>query len=180
MGRFSLPTGQRGRGITASKTVRPSSGDFKESGPKNFYPRRKADTGPKPPKAFKEPARKKGRPYVAVRADGMCRHCTKKKCNRPRGLCWTCYYAPGVTALYPITSKYARKGVGNVTGDRPMPPAPTTAAPGTEEKMQVLEARAEALQSLFHPADARFAGDQLPLEWLLAKVPGFVNEGCAA
>lgn len=37
----------------------------------------------------------------------MCRHCGQRKANRPRGLCWRCYYAPGVKALYPSTSKHA-------------------------------------------------------------------------
>ena len=46
-----------------------------------------------------------------------CRHCSKSKVNRPRGLCWSCYYTPGVKELYPSTSKYARRGVGNFTGN---------------------------------------------------------------
>jgi hypothetical protein len=39
--------------------------------------------------------------------DAICRHCGKKKVNRPRGLCWACYYTPGVKELYPVTSKFA-------------------------------------------------------------------------
>ncbi len=39
----------------------------------------------------------------------LCRHCTKGKVNRPRGLCWRCYYTPGVKALYGITHKFAPK-----------------------------------------------------------------------
>ena len=46
----------------------------------------------------------------------VCRHCSKSKVNRPRGLCWSCYYTPGVRDLYPSTSKFARRGVGNFTG----------------------------------------------------------------
>lgn len=38
-----------------------------------------------------------------------CRHCGGDKVNRPRGLCWSCYYTPGVKALYPSTSKHAPK-----------------------------------------------------------------------
>lgn len=26
----------------------------------------------------------------------LCRHCGQRKINRPLGLCWTCYYCPGV------------------------------------------------------------------------------------
>lgn len=40
----------------------------------------------------------------------VCRHCNTGKVNRPRGLCWACYYTPGVKELYPVTSKYAPKG----------------------------------------------------------------------
>lgn len=39
----------------------------------------------------------------------LCRHCQTKKANRPRGLCWPCYYTPGVKELYPSTSKYGRR-----------------------------------------------------------------------
>lgn len=31
----------------------------------------------------------------------LCRHCFKKLVCRPRGLCWRCYYTPGVQANYP-------------------------------------------------------------------------------
>ncbi len=95
-----------------------------------------------------------------------CRRCTHCKVNRPRGLCWSCYYTPGVKDQYPPISKYGRRGVGNVIGNRPLPAIPTTAAPGTPEKLAVLEARAKALCSLFHPDDARFDGDPRPLDFL--------------
>ncbi|MCS6865840.1 MAG: hypothetical protein RMJ56_12690 [Gemmataceae bacterium] len=96
----------------------------------------------------------------------ICRHCSKSKVNRPRGLCWTCYYTPGVKDQYPPTSKFARRGIGNFCGKAPLPPVPTTAAPGTPEKLAVLEQRARLKQALFHPADARYEGDPRPLEFL--------------
>lgn len=43
----------------------------------------------------------------------ICLHCHKNKVNRPRGLCWTCYYTPGVRELFapgsgnPKTAKFA-------------------------------------------------------------------------
>jgi hypothetical protein len=40
----------------------------------------------------------------------LCRHCHVKVVNRPRGMCWSCYYTPGVKDLYPTTSKYGRRG----------------------------------------------------------------------
>lgn len=96
----------------------------------------------------------------------ICRHCGIAKVNRPRGLCWHCYYTPGVKDLYPSTSKYARRGSGNLTGVAPLPESPTTAPPGTPEKLEVLAARAKAGQAIFHPADSRYAGDPAPLEYL--------------
>lgn len=100
--------------------------------------------------------------------NAICRHCVKCKVNRPRGLCWSCYYTPGVKEQYPSTSKYARRGVGNFTGNAPLPSAPTTAAPGTPEKLAVLEMRAKMKQAIFHPADARYEGDPTPLQFLKA------------
>lgn len=98
--------------------------------------------------------------------NAICRHCSKSKVNRPRGLCWSCYYTPGVKEQYPSTSKYARRGVGNFSGSAPLPASPTTAAPGSPEKLAVLEQRARLKQAIFHPADARYEGDPRPLEWV--------------
>lgn len=98
---------------------------------------------------------------------GICRHCTKSKVNRPRGLCWSCYYTPGVKELYPSTSKYARRGEGNFTGNAPLPTAPTMAAPGSAEKAAVLAERARMKQALWHPLDARFEGDPRALAEVL-------------
>lgn len=116
-----------------------------------------------------------------ARAAGvLCRHCNTSVVNRPRGLCWTCYYKPGVRDLYPSTSKYAKRGVGNFTGEAPLAPVPTTAVPGTEEKLVVFEERAKMKQSLFHPADSRWEGDTRPLEFMANQASRFVNERCAA
>ena len=36
-----------------------------------------------------------------------CQHCGKVRTgNRPRGLCWTCYYTPTVRDLYPADPRY--------------------------------------------------------------------------
>lgn len=92
---------------------------------------------------------------TAVSADRpACRHCSRKPVNRPRGLCRDCYYTPAVCALYPPTSKYARKGTGIGHRTRaPLPAEPTRATPGTPEKMAVLARRAERGEQLFHPED---------------------------
>ncbi len=96
----------------------------------------------------------------------ICKHCGKSKVNRPRGLCWTCYYAPGVKDKHPSTSKYARRGEGNFTGNAPTPHLPTTAVPGSPEKQDVLAMRAKLKQALWHPMDAAYPGDPRPLEWI--------------
>ena len=83
----------------------------------------------------------------------MCRHCQKVRSNRPRGLCWSCYYTAGVRELYPSTSKFAHRGVGNFCGTAPLPDHATDAVPGSEEKIMILIERAEKCQSLFHPDD---------------------------
>jgi hypothetical protein len=83
-----------------------------------------------------------------------CRHCAKAPSSRPRGLCWACYYAPGVREKYPSTSKYAHRGIGNFNGQSEVLPTPTRALPGTPEKVAVLERRAMLRQCLWHPCDA--------------------------
>jgi hypothetical protein len=82
----------------------------------------------------------------------MCRHCGIRKAARPRGLCWIDYYTPGVRDLYPSTSKFCRRGVGNRNHRRPAA-TPTQAPPGSEEKILILIARAGAGEQLFHADD---------------------------
>lgn len=84
----------------------------------------------------------------------LCRHCQKSSVNRPRGLCWSCYYTPGVREKYPSTSKFARRGVANFCGQAAPAGEPTEARPGSEEKLAVLEERARLKQELWHPHDA--------------------------
>jgi hypothetical protein len=96
----------------------------------------------------------------------LCRHCNKVKSNRPRGLCWSCYYRPGVRELYPSTSKFARRGISDFNG-RAALPVPTNALPGTPEKVVVLELRAKLRQQLWHPDDAKLE-------------TAFEHEGCGA
>lgn len=84
----------------------------------------------------------------------VCRHCNRGPVNRPRGLCWSCYYTPGLRDRYPSTSKFARRGVGNRNGRVQPPPGPTGALPGSSEKVAILEQRARLNQALWHPEDA--------------------------
>lgn len=84
----------------------------------------------------------------------MCRNCGQEPICRPRGLGWKCFRTPGVRLLYPVTSPYGRRGSGR-TGSTALPAEPTKHKPGSPEKQQVLNERAEAGVSLFHPQDAR-------------------------
>jgi hypothetical protein len=93
----------------------------------------------------------------------LCRHCQRVKSNRPRGLCWSCYYTPGVREKFPSTSKFARRGVSDFNG-RAKLPEPTTALPGTDAKVRVLEERARLGQTLWHPLDAKLEVPVLALE----------------
>lgn len=92
----------------------------------------------------------------------LCRHCSRSKVSRPRGLCWSCFYTPAVKELYPSASK---RGYGTINHNAPLAPVPTTAAPGTPQKLAVLEGRAKSGLAIFHPADARYGGDLRPLAW---------------
>ncbi|MFO0926394.1 MAG: hypothetical protein U0736_05055 [Gemmataceae bacterium] len=85
----------------------------------------------------------------------LCRHCQKVRSNRPRGLCWSCYYTPGVRDQYPSTSKYARRGVSDFNGQAVTAAQPTAALPGTQEKVDILAERARRGLALWHPLDAR-------------------------
>jgi hypothetical protein len=89
----------------------------------------------------------------------LCRHCQQANISRPRRLCWSCYYTPGIRDLYPTTSKFGRRGPGNFFGQAPMPPFPTSAMPGTPEKIALLMQRAQQRQQLFHPLDGAMAGN---------------------
>ena len=84
----------------------------------------------------------------------LCRHCQRVRSNRPRSLCWSCYYTPGVREQYPSTSKFARRGVGDFNGRCAPAAVPTAALPGSPEKVVILEERAQQRQSLWHPQDA--------------------------
>jgi hypothetical protein len=83
----------------------------------------------------------------------LCRHCQRTVANRPRGLCWSCYYTPGLRDLYPSTSKFGRRGLDDFYGEAPRPPMPTRALPGSPEKIAVLQERAMKRQALWHPED---------------------------
>jgi hypothetical protein len=88
-----------------------------------------------------------------------CRHCRAKPANRPRGLCWACYYTPGIQDLYPSLCAAHGKGVADRNGGSEAPAQPTSARPGSAEKIAVLTERAARGQSLWHKGDAGMDGE---------------------
>ena len=91
-----------------------------------------------------------------MRLGDICHCCHVRLISRPRGLCWRCFYTPGVRDRFPSKSKYARRGVGNGNGNGKLPPFPTHATPGSDEKIAVLEERARMKVLLWHPEDVDF------------------------
>ncbi len=80
----------------------------------------------------------------------LCRHCDRNQVSRPRGLCWSCFYSPGVRERYPPAGSNRGPGIGR----KRLPCEPTYAPPGSPEKIRVLMDRAARGQELFHMEDA--------------------------
>jgi hypothetical protein len=78
-----------------------------------------------------------------------CRHCLTGRVTKYWGLCWTCYYTPGVRKLY----GEQKVGLGITPMSRSLPLSPTSAPPGSEEKILVLSQRAQEESLLWHPED---------------------------
>jgi hypothetical protein len=82
-----------------------------------------------------------------------------------------------VRDLYPSTSKYAQHGILDRCGSAPLP-EPTSALPGTREKVEVLRQRAQLRQSLFHPRDAKDRWGELSVREAMVKI-GHNHRGMA-
>lgn len=86
----------------------------------------------------------------------ICRHCGRRPVNRPRGLCRSCYYSPGVRELHPMSkfspTKYA--GEKEIHGERPLPAEPIPPGTSKADREAILSKRASALETLWHPDDA--------------------------
>lgn len=89
----------------------------------------------------------------------ICQHCQKSPVTRPRGLCWVCYYTPGVKGQYGPVSKYGRRGVGTIAKRTPtdgrLPTPLPDLVPGSEAKIAVMAERAARRESLFHPQELK-------------------------
>jgi len=84
----------------------------------------------------------------------ICRHCRRRSVNRPRGLCGGCYYRDGVRDLYPPADERFSSSLPHAAKYRnPNRPAsrPTTALPGTPEKVQEMRRRVRYGQAIDPP-----------------------------
>lgn len=94
-----------------------------------------------------------------------CRHCCERHANRPRQLCWRCYYTPGVKDQYPNGNSYLC-GMGNSIEESVLDDeGPTDTSPGTADRLAVLASRARRGKSLFHPGDCLETGDRRAEKW---------------
>jgi hypothetical protein len=94
---------------------------------------------------------------LSVNPPKVCVRCKVNKPNRPRGLCWHCYYTPGVRERYGPTTVHGRRGIGhNDSGAKPLDPRGGTAhPPGSLGRIAVMEERAELGYAILHPDDAK-------------------------
>lgn len=93
-----------------------------------------------------------------------CRRCKVKAVNRPRGLCWTCYYTPGVReACGKLDTPFNNRGYGVGLGAAPLPSEPTDHPPGSKEKVEVMIERCKNGLTLWHPKDMGLVKPQGPV-----------------
>ena len=83
----------------------------------------------------------------------ICEHCGNRRVTMPRGLCRSCYDTPCIKRLYPCV-RLAFRGLG-LAAPHSQPALPTSALPGSEAKIRVLEERALRGETLHHPGDAQ-------------------------
>jgi hypothetical protein len=90
----------------------------------------------------------------------LCRHCkTRRASLRRRGLCWKCHADGNVRKDYGFVRRKGQGGggygvAGAINPRGRQPAQPTGAAPGSEEKIAVLEERARLGLAMRHPDDA--------------------------
>jgi hypothetical protein len=92
-----------------------------------------------------------------------CRHCHMAAGDRSKGLCSQCYYDEAIRVQYPSESPYGHRGTGYKVKKGSMPRTATRELPGTPAKIAVLEERAQAGQTLWHPLDAKPLTVEVPM-----------------
>lgn len=85
-----------------------------------------------------------------------CRHCKREMRIYGRGLCYTCFTTRSIRVMYPRGSHggiaNVKRGDGVDNARRPAS-CPTSAQPGSVEKIAVMQWRAAMGEEVFHPQD---------------------------
>ncbi len=94
---------------------------------------------------------------LRYRPQPACVLCNWRRITRPKRLCGPCSYTPAGRRTAPVQHSCTnRKGArADFNGTPPPAPAATDAAPGSEEKIVVLQARVAAGVQPYHPRDRR-------------------------
>lgn len=87
-----------------------------------------------------------------ARLASPCVHCGNPRATRPRKLCFTCYESRGIRDLYQPANSFVGKD-GDFFGPAPLA-EPSSAHPGTDDKIAVMAWRAAQGLAIFHPLDA--------------------------
>jgi hypothetical protein len=90
-----------------------------------------------------------------ARRPALCLRCGRRPPNRPRGLCWTCYFRSGDRLRYGGHSEFTPWVHRRDPGSGQRLPEPTDAPPGSPGKVEALAARAAAGEGLWSRGDAR-------------------------
>ena len=96
-----------------------------------------------------------------------CRHCSKSKVNRPRGLVLELLLHPRREGAVPVHEQVRPPRRRQLHRQRPAAGRPHHGRAGhAGEARGARTASAKLKQAIFHPADARYEGDPRPLEFL--------------
>lgn len=81
-----------------------------------------------------------------------CKHCGHSNSWGGRGLCGRCFKTKRIREQYPMLIPTRREPVNGIDAPEELP-SPTTALPGTGQKLEELMRRAELGKRLWHPQD---------------------------
>lgn len=102
----------------------------------------------------------------------LCVHC-KRRVQKSRGLCWSCFRNPDVRLRIDYPSEWARLSATRSrapdVSSSPLPLEPTHTEPGSDERIEVLSERVMRGESVSHPDDATLGATR---EW---EVPTATN-----
>lgn len=96
-----------------------------------------------------------------------CLHCNrilKSRKHTGRGLCFACFLDRSIRERYPTLVDCNNDSVR--TGSGRLPDHPTSALPGTPEKIAVLRRRAQRGEVLFHPSDGTESNNKQEPPWI--------------